>query len=68
MNEIIPKIIIDKLVQETIEEININSLAKFKDGGAAILIIFSINHQKIKFGKIFNKPLIKKILRLYVFS
>jgi len=41
------------------------SLARFIEGGAEMLIAKKINHQNIRLGKIFAKPLISMILRVW---
>jgi len=42
------------------------SLNRLIDGGALILIIFIVNHQKENIGNMFIIPLVKKILRVKV--
>jgi len=53
---------------DIIEEINIISLNKLIDGGAAILQIVNKNHHIDKIGHIVNKPLVRNILRVWVIS
>jgi len=47
-----------------IDVINIISLNKLIDGGAAIFQMENINHHSAKTGENVNKPLVKYILRV----
>ena len=51
-----------------IAEINIISLIRLIDGGAAIFIAVNINHHIDKVGYVVNIPFIRKILRVLVNS
>jgi len=48
--------------------INIISLSKLIEGGAAILAAVNINHQNVIIGFIVINPLVKNILRVWVIS
>lgn len=44
--------------------INMISLSRLIDGGAAMLVIINKNHNIVKFGEIINKFLVRTILRV----
>jgi hypothetical protein len=45
-------------------EINIISLSRLIDGGAAILALINRNHRSVRFGAVINNPLVSIILRV----
>jgi hypothetical protein len=49
---------------DIIDEINIISLIKLIDGGAAIFAAVNINHQRVIIGATDISPLVKNILRV----
>jgi len=51
---------------ETMLEIKIISLAKFREGGAARFRARKINHQKVRLGKMVDMPFVRKIFRDWV--
>jgi len=66
MNEDMANTIIIIVGCQNIILVNINSsLARLIDGGAEMLIARKINHQNVKFGKIFVSPLIDIMFRVW---
>lgn len=53
---------------EIIVTINMISLSKLIDGGAAIFVMVNINHQRVIMGLIVINPFVRNILRVWVFS